>query len=74
MARLCTRKGTDESGISTGTSIAKVERPTASNDTSFAHAKQQASPEPPKLEPTVETGNLNPSYQSSNGALSLWGQ
>jgi hypothetical protein len=30
--------------------------------------KQQASPEPPKSEPTVETGNSNPSYQSSNGA------
>ncbi|PNF19416.1 hypothetical protein B7P43_G03604 [Cryptotermes secundus] len=37
-------------------------------------SKQQASPEPPKSEPTVETGNLNPLHQSSNGSSSLWGQ
>lgn len=37
-------------------------------------SKQQASPEPPKSEPTAETGNLNPLHQSSNGSSSLWGQ
>ncbi|XP_021940551.1 forkhead box protein P1 isoform X11 [Zootermopsis nevadensis] len=37
-------------------------------------SKQQASPEPPKSDPTAETGNLNPLHQSSNGSSSLWGQ
>ncbi|PSN57857.1 Forkhead box protein P4, partial [Blattella germanica] len=37
-------------------------------------SKQQASPEPPKSEPTTDTGNMNPLHQSSNGSSSLWGQ
>jgi forkhead box protein P len=37
-------------------------------------SKQQASPKPPKSEPTVEADNLNPLHQSSNGSLSLRAQ